>query len=436
MKLKSKSFQAFALLVAAVVGYAIYDYSSAERLEKENSKKNLLLSFPSDQISSFHLRSGDTEIELQKTTDGWKMLKPAQDTADKLAANQFVEGLGFEKSLAVAMEGESVDLSPFGLDQPQGVLTVTNNAGEKTEFKIGSVRNFQGDSFLQRNNEKKVLIASSTWFSKLGKKPMEFRDKRLMRLPNAKAEKIIFERGKEKFELAKKEGQWILSAHPQWKLNQNRVRELLAMLNATEIIEYIVEGDAKTEELRKWGLLKPDMKLSVSVQDSPLWTAEFAVAADHVHRARVSQPPFVFKISPADSNKFFEMTADSFRDRSEPFDFDKNQVREIQVRVAKQSVNFKADDEKVKNLLSELSKMKVHQFKGAAKVTLKNEILLKGDKANVLQIQWGDLESPKSKSSERFYSARSSLHSESFTILEDDMAQLKLDELLKKESVK
>jgi hypothetical protein len=426
--MKTKKLVGFAGIVALVVGYAVYDYRSSLTVEKDKATQNRLFNEPADQISQFQIRSESGDIELKKDQDGWKMLQPVVDLADNHVADEFVEGIATESASETAVEGGEIQLSNFGLDRPKGTVSVTDNLGKKTEFKVGSLKNFQGDAFIQKNQDPKVLIASSTWFAKVEKKPVDFRDKRLMRFSNAKAEKISILKGKENFQLLKKEEGWVLSTHPDWKLDQNRVREILSMLNTTEILEFIAERDIQAQELKKWGLDHPRLQLKVDLRDHGSWMADFAAGYDKVHRAHVTPPNFVFKISPTDSDKFFQLSEDYFRDRSEPFNFDKSQVREVSVKFGKNSASFKADDDKIRKLISQVAALKIAHFQVDPKNPLTDEISLKGEKGDLLTLKWS-----KAKGE---IVASSSLFPERFSLSEEDINNLKLDELFKKEGGK
>ncbi|MGZ5279084.1 MAG: DUF4340 domain-containing protein, partial [Pseudobdellovibrionaceae bacterium] len=242
--MKRKQLVGFSIVVFLVVAYAGYDYWSSQEQEAKQSEQLLLWNGDIEQVKKIALTISDSEIQLEKDPDGWKMTAPVQDSANTNLIEQYIDGISTEKAQETVVEGGQIDFAAFGLDNPKGVITLTLNSGEMTKFSIGQLKNFQGDAFLRKNDENKVMVVSSTWLSKVEKTALDFRDKRVMRRSNAKTEKLSFQKRKNKFELEKKDSQWIAVGHPEWKLDQNKVREIMAQLNSTEALEFIAENNA------------------------------------------------------------------------------------------------------------------------------------------------------------------------------------------------
>jgi hypothetical protein len=430
---------AFASVVALVVGYAVYDYRSSQTETQVQSEQKLLLKADADQVQKISVSSNGHDIELEKDINGWKMTKPVVDSANSNLIEQFIEGIVTEKAQDTAAEGDKVDLSAYGLDQPKGVIQVTLNSGQSTKFAIGKVKNFQGDAYLQKNDEKKVWIVSSTWFSKIEKTPLDFRDKRVMRRSNAGTEKITVEKGKDQFQLIKKDGQWVSVQRPDWKLDQNKVRELLAEMNTTEALEFIAEGDARPEELKKWGLQQPPVRLILQTSSDPKvkpWVADFAAGSDKVYRLHTSDPSLVMKISPTDFGKFQALKLDQFRDRTEPFYFDRAKVRQIEIKLGKDTIHLKADEAKAKELFNQFDKLKVVEFTELRDEKLDQEISFQDESGHALfSLQWGALHAiPGPMGDQKVFAAKTTTFPKGFTVSEMDISLLNLKELNKKES--
>jgi hypothetical protein len=438
---KRRQLGIFTAIVGLVVGYAIYDYRSVLNEAKSTTEKRRLFSADPSQVQKVILKADGQTIEVERDEKGWKMNSPVKDWADGQAIEKFIEGISTENSQETVSEGDQLEWGNFGLDQPKGEIELILNSGEKHRFAIGQRKNYQGDAYLRKNDESKVLIASSTWFSKIDKTSLEFRDKRLMRRSNAATEKVSFEKGTEKFQLVKKDGQWQMARNPEWKLDQNKVRELISQLNSTEILEFIAEGDAKPEELKKWGLLPGQFRLTVeAAAETKLkpWTADFSFLSDKVARVHVSEPDFVLKLAPSELEKFQILRADSFRDRSEPFHFDKTKVKKIELRLGQKKVELKSEDEKGAQIIGLLEKMTIADFSSSQSARLDQEILLQDEAGkDIFRLKWGGLHTViNAKGSQvSVYSAEVSGYPQPFAIQESDINSLPLNEQNKKESV-
>lgn len=427
--MRDKKFRLFAIAVIAVVGFAIYDYKSTQKQEKQKQEQSFLLEQKPEQVEKIKIQSKTESIELERTKDGWQLVAPVKELADQKAAQDFLDGIAGEKSTEVAIEDQEINLSDFGLDSPLGTITLTSNSGESTAFTVGTRKNFEGDAFVRKNQESKIRVASSTWFPKFEKRAFDFRDKRLMKFPPAAIESVQIQRNGEKFQLVKKENDWIIQGKPDWKLDQNKVRELLTKLSQTEALEYIAEGDAKPAELQKWGLQSPRLKMTVQLKDQKTWQASFAAGSDKVHRAHTSVPNQVMKISPTDSDQFFSMTADSFRDRAEPFRFDKSRVKEIELHLSGNSRVLKAEEDKAQQILKALRDLKVTDFKEAPQGFWSHSIVLKGDGEDIFSLNWGRMQKGKVNGvSTNVFPAQTSAFAKTFLLSESEIASLKLDE--------
>jgi len=445
--MRKKKLLLLAAAAALAVAYAVYDYKSEQREQTRKEDQSHLLKMNTDQIQELSLAAGkDPQIVLHRDKDGWRMLKPIKDEGDESAIRDLLEGLGGEKSIETVTEGQDIKWSNFGLDQPKGVIAVTNNLGETERFTVGNRRNYQGDSFVRKNEDEKVFVASSTWFAKLEKKSGEFRNKTLMRFSSADVLEMHLQRGHELMSLKYKDDKgvhiWFSPEHPTWKLDQNKVRELLSMLNSTQALEFIVDGKVRPDELKKWGLQQPRLKMTLSLKSGKTWQADFAAGSDKVHRVRISEPEFVLKISPTDSDKFFFTSLDSLRDRAEPFQFDRAQVKEIDLAgavkaqlklegVAWKSPTGQVDSDKVSAFLKNLNDLNVDSFSAKKNSALDQRLVLKNaDGKEIFKMSWMALKPPMA------VAAKTSVYAEAFSLKDTDISDLKMNELIQKEKAK
>ncbi|PIS10844.1 MAG: hypothetical protein COT73_07195, partial [Bdellovibrio sp. CG10_big_fil_rev_8_21_14_0_10_47_8] len=274
--MKKNKLLLFAMSVALVVAYAVYDYQSEKSQDIKKQEQSLLMGFKVDQIKKLEISAEGQDLVAEKSQVGWDVIQPVKDEGNSSAVETFLDGIATEKSKDLVKEGADIQWADFGLEPAKGKITLTNNAGETEIFSVGSIKNFQGDAFLRKNQDNRVFVVSPTWFSKLEKRPIDFRDRRLMRKSNARVQHLSFNIAGKKFELASKNDQWINPAHLDWKLDQNRVRETLTMLNATEVIEFITENKPKDSELKSWGLNQAPFELHVGLQEGKTWWIKMA----------------------------------------------------------------------------------------------------------------------------------------------------------------
>lgn len=462
MNPKNRGFFILAGLTIAAVGFAVYDFRSEKSANESKLEKSRLVAWQPDQVNQVEI-SGSTasattkdstavisnKIKLVKTVDGWKIEEPIQEMADPAVIEEFVGGIVSESSDEVLQENQQIDWKVFGLDEPRGSISVQNNLGEKMTIFISAKKNYQGDAFLRRNQEQKVLLASSTWFSKLDKKVMDFREKRLLRKSLATAEGLDFQAGGEKFSLVYKDQKWTAPAHADWNLDQNKIREFLANLSNPLIHDYTKESAATPEERKKWGLSPSRAEMKVKFKDGSVWTGTLGRDAGAVDRVEISEPPVVVVIPAADAAKFAEFRLDSLRDRHEPFAFKKVDVKKIEFESSEGVSSFelkgelwepvkkirnddKIGSERVAGFLARLGALEVGEF--ADKKTLPDRmgdvVRLRDDKDQIVfELRIGEKQKRKLLGRDRpLVQAKTNLYPDLFWLDDSTVRQLEVDE--------
>lgn len=429
---RAKNLWMLAAVVVLVIGYAFYDFKSDERTQQQKEEKSYLISLKPEQINGLKIKNNAGEVEIIRNKDGWQMTAPLKELADQSAVDGYLSAVVDEKSTDVAMEKADIDWAQYGLDKPQGVLTLKDNAGKETVIAIGSRKNFQGDAFIRRNNENRVLVGANTWFTRINQNLTDFRDKRIFRgsLMGINAMAL------NGYHLIRKDEKWISTEHPDYHLDQNKVRELLSMLNQTSGIEVIAEGKLKPKEMIEWGFNKPKFSISLQTEDHKNWHAEIAQAKD-ITRIRTSDPEITLKIAPSDLGKFLAADLDSLRDKAEPFQFDRSAIAEMEINLENKKQTLKLSDHQgpLWDLLVKVHAELAIEFV-REKLDPTNSVIFRGkDGKEIFSLQWGNLQKRKYDGIENsVYLAKTSLYPEVFTILASDIDNLDLDKM--KESSK
>ena len=150
----------FATLTLGLTGYVyFYEYKGTVQTEKNNSQK--ILQYDIDQISYFQLIKSDSKIGFQKSETGWQLLEPILENADNDRVSEFLTSVGQEVPLAVVKATDSSftdqELSEYGLDKPALIMNFKNNAGVTTKIRVGTLKNFEGQSYVYVDGQQKVI---------------------------------------------------------------------------------------------------------------------------------------------------------------------------------------------------------------------------------------------------------------------------------------
>lgn len=419
---KTSWFAVFVVvLVAGTYYFEVYQSQKSEHAKSEESK---IISFPADQIHQVEVENKLGKVLLKRDADGWRLEEPVKDWADNQFTEDFINGLASEKILETAAEGENINWSIYGLEKEISKVVFTNQQGGSQLVLVSEKKNFEGNSFIRKGAENKVLVVSSQWALRSQKAPLDFRDKRIFRGKIGSVEAIHIKSQRDEFELVNKDNKWLSEKHQDLKLDQNKVREVLTSLNEVRASDFLSSLPAS----------KSKGKIVLKLKDKS-WVADIHQAADKSLYAVVADPAFVLKVDPGQMDKFLNMTLMSLRDRKEAFDFQNLLVRQIDISTPLKKMTLTKDqetwkilgDEKsnvdqnaVRSFIARLSDSAVTEYLEEAEQrgfkNPDNKILLRDENQKVLyELSWGPTHKKKALVGERtLILAQSSLFKDVF----------------------
>lgn len=448
MKFKGTWILFFVVLLISAYAY-FFDYRKEIKETEQKEKSSQLVDFKAEQINKIEIKNTKDTTILTRSADGWKLESPIKDWADNSNVDEFVESLSKEKYLEVVKEGEGIDWNLFGLQAPQGTLTIYNQSGSKQTFLISTKKNFEGNVYLRKENSNQVLIGTPAWLTRAEKVPFDFRDKRIFRSKIASINKVELQSLKDKFIIEMKDNTWISPKFVDWKLDQNKIRELITQISELKALEFLSDGSDIKKAKSKVGLDKAIVKIKLTLSDKT-WSVDIIKNKDNNYYSYSSQPEVVAKIQPGQLDKITQSTFVEFRDKKAPFSFDKQAVKKIEIKTKDRNMIFKLNgsnwelahgakdqvpnQDKVKSLLDKLKNLEVGQFTVTKKKNSgdKNEIKFSTDKDQVeLELAWDKVESLKTPEGDKKMVLATTNHfSEPFYIEEKNVDELSLNELV------
>ena len=417
-------------LVVATVGYALFDVKWTEKQEKQKSEAAKLLSLPKESIESIEFSRGDSSFRLEKKDGEWKVVSPVVESADAKAVADFLDGLALEKSQREMREGS--DLKVFGLDEPTGTLKLA--AKEKTEtFQVGKNKNFQGEPYLLKLEDKKIFLAEASWNTKFEKDLLSFRDGRWMNSNSTDVDAMQVKNLKGVLHLEKKDSKWKF-ADQQWTFDVAKWTPMLSDLNTSKILSVEAEDLKMTKKLN---LGSPQVSLSVNLPGDKKWKADLhwvgKAGSQKVYLVDQGRGK-VFSVDPETARKYLELTADGLRDRTEAFAFDRAQAQKASVIVGQKS--FDLEPAQVTDLVQKIQNLKVADFLNRAPTKkdlfLKKVELKKSDGTSLFSLEMGP---SVKKGSENLVAVKTSLFPELVAVPQASLDALKLNDLEKKDEV-
>lgn len=409
-----KSFRSTALFAGIVLLFASYvyyfEYVKKNRDETKAEEAKKIFQVDKEAITEIHLKNikSDTHLVLRKNQDQWSLTEPVSDLVEGSSIGPILSTIGSEKG-EVVVEGEEVDLKEYGLDQPEGIVTVKTDK-ESFSVKIGTVKSFDGKSYVQDDKGGAVRLVDFAFADLLGKTASQLRDKRVLRRKLDDLTSIeLVKNGKKQFVLEKKEGVWRFS-EDEYPVGPEAIDSYLSTLENLRATEVVAEQSDTTAKGR-YSLQKPAATLILG-SPSERTVLEFGDAKDNLYIA-VGQRPQILALAKTREKDIYK-EKDAFKDKKHPFAFAADQVKSIRLETEKvkleivkdgsggASWKLKApvdgkilDDVKVDQLLRQIGDLEVGEFlrakPGAGLKPPRNRVVLStGEGLSVLELVWGD----------------------------------------------
>ncbi len=440
----------FALVTVALTAYVyLFEYKSSQDIDASNVKQ--ILKFPADQINFIQVVKNDAKISLLKDQTGWKLNEPILEDADNEAVNDLLATLAAEKQVAIVKLTDSKftenDLSEFGLDKPLAVFNFRNNADVMEQVAVGSLKNFEGQSYLQIDSGSKIILGNSVWFAKAESQLIDYRDKRLFRENIAGIDRIKLSTLNESFELKKADGKWVSSQH-NYMLDQNQIRDILKKISDSRIETYVFEGEPSQTLLKEKELDSAVVSIELFT-DSSSWLAKMNVRKkDNSLYLLSDRPTYLAKVNPLIWETISVLNLDKLRDRITAFQFSAEEVKKIYFKSNDRETNLilnsgswlmgssnspylEVDKSEIVKAIKRIHDLKISEFIDSDvkdKFVGQNMLIIKSDTEKLLlQLNWGpSFKMVKNGEEKEYFYARTQLSDRIFALEKASIDNLNL----------
>lgn len=248
--MRFKTTLILAIVFVILLGY-VYYFEMDESVSQEEEIKEIL-NVNRDDISQIKLIKGDEVLKITRQEDKWVILEPRQVRADQNKLNRILDQISNLKSDRLIVEGENLDLSSFGLDEPTSEVEVVFKNNSKEVLLIGDPTPVSGGYYLMKKGGDKIYRAKKTTVNLLNQDLHDLRDNRVFTFDFNNVRKIeIVGSGNKKISLVKREGNWEMLK--PYSFPADSVDFYINRIKFLEAKEFIYEPE--TEE--QYGLSEP-----------------------------------------------------------------------------------------------------------------------------------------------------------------------------------
>ncbi len=236
-----------ALVLLAVLGGGVW-YSNKRKAEeeKQGSKDTpKILTVPEDQLAQLEIKRADGKNTTLKKSDKWQITAPEPLQADQDAVNAIataVAGLAADS----VVEEKAGDVSTFGLNSPQLVVTVTKKDGKSTTLKIGDEMATGSGHYAMIEGDPRLFTIGASSKTSFDKTPLDLRDKRLVAFDADKLSRVELAAKGAPVEFGKNaQSEWQIVRPKPLRADNWAVEELVRKIREAKMDTAVSDEDAK-----------------------------------------------------------------------------------------------------------------------------------------------------------------------------------------------
>ena len=236
--MKSTGLVIAAALLAVLSGIIWWsNKKEASRPKSEANASPKILSLDPSAVTSFSIeRKGQPRLTLAKNGGDWQITAPAQFPADQDSVSSLLSTLSSLSSQHV-IEDKPSDLAPYGLLDPDFVLTTTVKDKQTQKLLIGEQTPAGNAYYAMLAGEPRAFTIAGYSKTSLDKSTNDLRDKRLLNADFDRVSQIELRNAAKKLELtlARSKDTWQILKPAPYRANSDPVEDLVRALREAKM---------------------------------------------------------------------------------------------------------------------------------------------------------------------------------------------------------
>ena len=258
------------VLLTIALALAVYiKFYESKRPNTEEAKRQAqnVVNFSREKIDGIVIQNGDDKIDMRRRDNKWRLETPIKDQAD----NSLIENLLFDLESwqkdatipAKQIEAEKNKLNEYGLSKPKLRLKLLG-PDAPPEILFGKDAALEGKMYVRFENSKETFLTAQSIKKAIGKKPEEFRDKKLTDLISAQVSRVVLKTAAGEMELQKKGDHWEIMKPLRARGDDQKIGDLIAQVTTAHIQQFVADDRG---DLHPYGLAEPRGSITLFTQD-------------------------------------------------------------------------------------------------------------------------------------------------------------------------
>jgi hypothetical protein len=263
----SRKLLALTGVVIALFAFIFFFERKMPTTSEREQKGDLYWDLPADRVESIRLEHGGEIVELAKSGESWKLVKPESYPADTVTASDLASQLAGLKKPPGESQAEG-NPEGYGLVKPAAKATFAWSDSKKPGQKSSRTLEFGLDipgtdlTAARVAGKPEILFVPASVAASVRKAADDFKSKDVFGGASLDATGIDVARGRGRLVLAKKNGIWWIE-QPISDLADREVADRLASdLSALRVTEFVPKAQAT--ELPSLGLSPPSFRVTIT----------------------------------------------------------------------------------------------------------------------------------------------------------------------------
>jgi Domain of unknown function (DUF4340) len=215
------------------------------------------------QIDELTVKSQSGEVTtLKKSADKWQIFKPIETPAAESDVAIVTSAIG-QMEINRVVDEKPADLKEYGLDPPKIEVEFKANGG-KTAGKVflGDKTPTGGNLYAKKADEPRVFLVADYLEASLSKTTFDLRDKGIVKVERDKVDSLELTTGGKSMQFARSGSDWSVAKPIAARADFSAVDGLVGRVETAQM-KSIVTENPKPEDLKKYGLDKPDVTVTI-----------------------------------------------------------------------------------------------------------------------------------------------------------------------------
>jgi len=340
--MKFKSTFIIGIVFLALCGYVVfYEILGEEGRKEAEEKKDRIYQVDLDDIVYINLERKGLSLEIERTDDGWHILRPVDYRGD----NVYIEGL-LKTFIRAKNEGriaeENIQPADYGLGEDAVTIKIGLSAEDEYSLNVG-IKNPTGRfAYANIPGSPEVFLTEANLYEKLHQEFYYYRDKTIFSYDREMVKQINVIRGDEKYiAVSDNESGWRVTYPVEDTADKNTVDIILNKFLSQKISNFT---DDSPEDLEQYGLRNPRFRTELVFDGEEENKKIFYVGGrkGNIYYVRDSEKSIIYEV---DSSAVHNVIPDLFTLRNKVInDFNKDAVNKLEVTYPGEKYIFIHDD--------------------------------------------------------------------------------------------